>query len=174
MKLQYPFMQLPLSFDAAALEAEVGAIESSAWRPHPQGYPGNDALTLVTTGFGRLTEGRKVMASSVEDGGQITSAARPRPVGTRSPRALEKGQTDSDRVSAAGRQSMSCLGGDAAAQTCDQEHRSPHREWRAPLRCAGPCKREPAFGDFAHALADHGVHPDVVQTELVGPTSRKC
>ena len=23
MKLQYPFMQLPLSFDAAALEAEV-------------------------------------------------------------------------------------------------------------------------------------------------------
>lgn len=43
-------MQLPLSFDAAALEAEVGAIESSAWRPHPQGYPGNDALTLVTTG----------------------------------------------------------------------------------------------------------------------------
>jgi hypothetical protein len=50
MKLQYPFMQLPLSFDAAALEAEVAAIESSAWRPHPQGYPGNDALTLVTTG----------------------------------------------------------------------------------------------------------------------------
>ncbi len=50
MKLQYPFMQLPLSFDAAALEAEVGAIAESAWRPHPQGYAGNDALTLVTTG----------------------------------------------------------------------------------------------------------------------------
>ena len=50
MKLQYPFMQLPLSFDAAALEAEVGAVEESAWRPHPQGYAGNDALTLVTTG----------------------------------------------------------------------------------------------------------------------------
>ena len=50
MKLQYPFMQLPVSFDAAALAAEVGAIEESAWRPHPQGYPGNDALTLVTTG----------------------------------------------------------------------------------------------------------------------------
>ena len=50
MKLQYPFMQLPVSFDAAALEAEVGAIEESQWRPHPEGYPGNDALTLVTTG----------------------------------------------------------------------------------------------------------------------------
>ncbi|HEY7638407.1 MAG TPA: sulfotransferase [Steroidobacteraceae bacterium] len=50
MKLQYPFLQLPVSFDAATLAAEVGAIEESAWRPHPQGYPGNDALTLVTTG----------------------------------------------------------------------------------------------------------------------------
>lgn len=50
MKLQYPFMQLPVSFDAAALEAEVGSIEESQWRPHPQGYAGNDALTLVTTG----------------------------------------------------------------------------------------------------------------------------
>ncbi len=50
MKLQYPFMQLPVSFDAAALAAEVGAIDESEWRPHPQGYPGNDALTLVTTG----------------------------------------------------------------------------------------------------------------------------
>ena len=50
MKLQYPFMQLPVSFDAAALEAEVAAVDESAWRPHPQGYAGNDALTLVTTG----------------------------------------------------------------------------------------------------------------------------
>jgi hypothetical protein len=50
MKLQYPFMQLPLSFDAATLAAEVGAIDESEWRPHPQGYPGNDALTLVTIG----------------------------------------------------------------------------------------------------------------------------
>jgi len=49
MKLQYPFMQLPVSFDAAALAAEIGAIDESEWRPHPQGYAGNDALTLVTT-----------------------------------------------------------------------------------------------------------------------------
>jgi hypothetical protein len=50
MKLQYPFMQLPLSFDAAVLESEIRAIDESQWRPHPQGYPGNDALTLITTG----------------------------------------------------------------------------------------------------------------------------
>jgi hypothetical protein len=50
MKLQFPFMQLPVSFDAAALEAEVRAIDESQWRPHPQGYAGNDALTLITTG----------------------------------------------------------------------------------------------------------------------------
>ena len=43
-------MQLPLLFDAAALEAEVRAVDESVWRPHPQGYPGNDALTLITTG----------------------------------------------------------------------------------------------------------------------------
>ncbi len=46
MKIQVPFMQLPLVFDAAVLQAEVAAIEPAAWRPHPQGYPGNDALTL--------------------------------------------------------------------------------------------------------------------------------
>jgi hypothetical protein len=50
MKLHVPFVQLPLHFDAARLRAEVGQIPESSWRPHPQGYPGNDALTLVTTG----------------------------------------------------------------------------------------------------------------------------
>jgi len=50
MKMQVPFLQLPLLFDAQALQAEVAAIDESAWRPHPQGYPGNDALTLITVG----------------------------------------------------------------------------------------------------------------------------
>ena len=50
MKLQVPFIQLPLQFDAQALAAEVAALGEAAWRPHPQGYPGNSALTLVTTG----------------------------------------------------------------------------------------------------------------------------
>ena len=50
MKMPVPFLQLPLVFDAPTLTAEVRAIAESAWRPHPQGYPGNDALTLITTG----------------------------------------------------------------------------------------------------------------------------
>jgi hypothetical protein len=49
MKLRVRFLQLPIRFDAARLAQEVAAIPESAWRPHPQGYPGNDALTLITT-----------------------------------------------------------------------------------------------------------------------------
>ena len=48
MKLGVPFLQFPLQFDAAVLAAEVQAIEESAWRPHPAGYAGNDALLLIT------------------------------------------------------------------------------------------------------------------------------
>jgi hypothetical protein len=49
MKLRVRFLQLPILFDAARLAQEVAAIPESAWRPHPQGYPGNDALALITT-----------------------------------------------------------------------------------------------------------------------------
>src|SRR3978361_1993147 len=49
MKLRVRFLQLPILFDAARLAQEVAAIPESAWRPHPQGYPGNDALPLITT-----------------------------------------------------------------------------------------------------------------------------
>lgn len=48
MKLQVPFVQLPLLFDVEALRAEIAAIDEASWRPHPQGFPGNSALTLVT------------------------------------------------------------------------------------------------------------------------------
>ncbi len=47
MKLQVPFLQLPVSFDAAALAAEIAALGESVWRPHPQGFPGNSAVPLV-------------------------------------------------------------------------------------------------------------------------------
>jgi hypothetical protein len=50
MKLQVPFIQLPVHFDADVLAAEVAALGEEAWRPHPQGFPGNSALTLITTG----------------------------------------------------------------------------------------------------------------------------
>lgn len=48
MKLDHPFIQLPLMFDAERLLREVNAIDDSAWTPHPQGYAGNDAMTLIT------------------------------------------------------------------------------------------------------------------------------
>jgi len=48
MKLRVRFLQLPILFDADRLAEEVAAIPESAWRGHPKGFPGNDALTLIT------------------------------------------------------------------------------------------------------------------------------
>jgi hypothetical protein len=50
VKLEVPFIQLPLCFDAARMLAEVEALGEDAWRPHPQGYAGNSALPLVSAG----------------------------------------------------------------------------------------------------------------------------
>ena len=50
MKLRVRFLQLPILFDADRLAQEVNALPADAWRAHPQGYPGNDALPLITTG----------------------------------------------------------------------------------------------------------------------------
>lgn len=57
MKLAVPFVQLPLSFDAATLAAEVQAIGDAAWRPHPQGFPGNSMLPLIAVGGDPANEG---------------------------------------------------------------------------------------------------------------------
>lgn len=48
MKLQVPFIQLPIRFDAERLTGEVRALGSDAWRPHPQKYPGNFSLPLIS------------------------------------------------------------------------------------------------------------------------------
>lgn len=50
MQLSQPFLKLPLRFDADALEAEVRALPSSSWVPHATGFPGNEAVRLVTVG----------------------------------------------------------------------------------------------------------------------------
>ena len=47
MKLQFPFIQLPLSYEADALAAEVAAIDEAFWRAHPQKFQGNSMLPLV-------------------------------------------------------------------------------------------------------------------------------
>ena len=47
MKLQVPFIQLPLLFDAPVLAQEIEALGESVWKPHPQGFPGNSMLPLL-------------------------------------------------------------------------------------------------------------------------------
>lgn len=47
MKLAAPFIQLPLTFDAIRLGAEIEALGESVWKPHPQGFPGNSMLPFV-------------------------------------------------------------------------------------------------------------------------------
>src|SRR5262245_42575677 len=47
MKLDRPFVRLPLLFDAARLAVEIAQFDERDWRPHPQGYPGNSALPLI-------------------------------------------------------------------------------------------------------------------------------
>ncbi len=48
MKLQVPFLQLPVSFDATALADEIAALGEGVWKPHPQGFAGNSMLPLVS------------------------------------------------------------------------------------------------------------------------------
>ena len=49
MKLQVPFLQLPILFDHAALAEEVAAVDARWWRGRTQKDDGNSALTLITT-----------------------------------------------------------------------------------------------------------------------------
>lgn len=50
MRLTRPFAKLPIRFDSATLAAEVNALPASAWVPHATGFPGNEAVRLVTPG----------------------------------------------------------------------------------------------------------------------------
>jgi hypothetical protein len=47
LKLQVPFIQLPLLFDAVVLAREIEALGESVWKPHPQGFAGNSMLPLL-------------------------------------------------------------------------------------------------------------------------------
>lgn len=47
MKLDAPFIQLPMRYDADRLAQEVLAIGEGAWREHPQKFAGNSMLPLV-------------------------------------------------------------------------------------------------------------------------------
>ncbi|MFL6195462.1 MAG: TIGR03032 family protein [Thermoanaerobaculia bacterium] len=47
MRLETELVRLPLRFDAGRLAAEAAGVPEGAWRPHPQGHPGNSALPLI-------------------------------------------------------------------------------------------------------------------------------
>ena len=47
MRLPTEFIRLPLTFDAARLANEIAQFDESQWRPHPEGHPGNSALSFV-------------------------------------------------------------------------------------------------------------------------------
>ncbi len=72
MKLQYPFIQLPVCYDAPALAAEIARLDESEWLPHPQGFPGNSALPLIA-----------VNGDANEDG--VEGSMRPTPLLERLP-----------------------------------------------------------------------------------------
>ena len=55
MRLAQPLLKLPISFSADVLQKEVADLPSSAWVPHATGFPGNEAVRLVTAG-GRATD----------------------------------------------------------------------------------------------------------------------
>ncbi|HVR97617.1 MAG TPA: sulfotransferase, partial [Thermoanaerobaculia bacterium] len=59
MRLTTEFVKLPLCFDARRLAGEVEQIEEAAWRPHPQGHPGNSALPLIAAGGDPLNDAAK-------------------------------------------------------------------------------------------------------------------
>ena len=50
MRFSKPLLRLPIEFSAEALEAEVRALPASAWTAHPQRFPGNSAVRLITAG----------------------------------------------------------------------------------------------------------------------------
>lgn len=50
MRLSRPFLQLPVLFEVARLQAEVAALPADAWVPHPDGLPGNSAARLISAG----------------------------------------------------------------------------------------------------------------------------
>jgi hypothetical protein len=50
MKIDTPFLKLPLRFDPEALAAEIRALPAEAWSPHPTGFVGNEAVRLVSPG----------------------------------------------------------------------------------------------------------------------------
>jgi len=64
MRLDQPFLKLPIRFDADALAADVRALPAAAWVPHPTGFKGNEAVRLVSVGGGANDDFNGEMAAT--------------------------------------------------------------------------------------------------------------
>jgi len=129
MKLQVPFLQLPLRFDADRLNAEVEALGEQAWRPHPQGFAGNDSLTLIT-------------ANGDPDSDEVAGPMRPTPHLLRCPYLMQT----LDAVGATwGRSRLMRLSGQAEV--------TPHVDinyyWRERVRVHVPILTQPTVRSIA-------------------------
>ena len=56
MQLPHTFHKLPFHFDVDRLRAETVQFAPDDWRPHPQGFAGNDALILISVDGGQNDE----------------------------------------------------------------------------------------------------------------------
>ena len=137
MKLDAPFIQLPLRFDAARLAHELALLESAPWRLHPDKTNGNSALPLISA-----------------DGGDNDDAAgdmRPTPHLERSP-YLKQVIASFDEVF--GRSRLMRL-----APGCEVgEHVDVHHHWFYRVRVHVPVVTEPEVtfhcgGDQRHMAA---------------------
>lgn len=50
MRFTRPLVRLPIRFNADALASEVSNLPRAAWVQHPNAFPGNDAVRLITPG----------------------------------------------------------------------------------------------------------------------------
>lgn len=50
MQFAKPLLRLPIKFSAETLAREVKGLPASAWTAHPQRFPGNSAVRLITAG----------------------------------------------------------------------------------------------------------------------------
>ena len=50
MEFEQPLLKLPVRFSPETLEAEVRNLPASAWVEHPDSFPGNSAVRLITRG----------------------------------------------------------------------------------------------------------------------------
>ena len=87
MRLNKPFIRLPLRFDAARLAFEAGHVEARKWMPHPSAMRGNSALALISSGGGDNDSFDGEKAPTAASGGMSPTRAKPWPASAKCYRA---------------------------------------------------------------------------------------